>query len=225
MFNVCPRCGLYAEDKTIQPQDGPNDVAVAVCPHCGHKHLFRRLPLFVLTGASGAGKTAVCLELATAQVSGAKWALDCVYLEQDILWRTEFADPENGYRVFRNTWLRLAKNIAQGGRPVVLSGTAVPEQYEACPERRYLTVIHYLALICDDGMLRQRLAARPEWRRSSDAGFVDRMVEFNRWLGENAQGTHPPISVLDTTGLPISETAKQVAGWIRACLCDGLGGG
>jgi hypothetical protein len=32
----------------------------------------------------------------------------------------------------------------------VLCGSAVPEQYEHCPERRYFTTIHTLALVCDD---------------------------------------------------------------------------
>ncbi len=221
MFNVCPRCGLYAQDKEIEPQDDSVGIGVAICPHCGYRHPFRRLPLFVLTGASGAGKTAVCLELVGAQLAGASWVPDCVFLEQDILWRDEFADPENAYRAFRNTWLRVAKNIGQGGRPVVLCGSAVPEQYETCPDRRYFTSVHYQALICDDDLLRERLVARPGWRRSGDAVFLDRMTEFNRWLRENARRTEPPIALLDTTNLSLRESAEQVAGWIRACLRKG----
>ena len=216
MFNVCARCGLYSEEKAIEPQAGVEGIALALCPHCGYGHLFRRLPLFVLTGASGAGKTAIALELARAQREGVPWAPDCVCLEQDILWRDEFADPAEGYRAFRNTWLRVAKNVAQSGRPVLLCGSAVPEQYEACPERRYFATIHYLALICDDDRLRERLAARPGWRRSGSASFLERMVEFNRWLCENAQETDPPIDLLDTTGLSVQESAEHAARWIRA---------
>jgi hypothetical protein len=40
------------------------------------------------------------------------------------------ATPEDGYRVYRNVWLRLAKNIGQCGLPVVLCGTAVPDQFD-----------------------------------------------------------------------------------------------
>ena len=93
MFNVCAECGLYAADKHVRPLDG--SLALAVCPHCGHGHPFRQLPLFMLTGASGAGKTTVCLELASAQSRAEDWAPACVYLEQDILWRDEFAGPAN----------------------------------------------------------------------------------------------------------------------------------
>ena len=188
---VCPECGLYAEHKEIRERAGADPLAL--CPHCGYGHPFRQLPFFVLTGASGAGKTAVCLELVGAQLRGEPWVPDCVYLEGDILWRDEFADPENGYRAFRNLWLRVAKNVGQGGRPVFLCGSTVPEQYEACPERRYFTTIHFLALICDDRVLRERLEARPGWRRSGSMAFLEQMVAFNRWFCEHAQDTEPSI--------------------------------
>ena len=118
MFNVCPHCGLYTDEKAIDP-DGP----FAICPHCGYRHRFVRLPLFIVTGASGAGKTATCVRLAPQMA-------ECVCLEADIFWRQEFNTPENDYRAFRNLCLRLAKNIGQSGRPVALFGSAVPAQYE-----------------------------------------------------------------------------------------------
>jgi hypothetical protein len=185
--------------------------------------------LFVLTGASGAGKTAICLELSRAQLERVRWVPDCVcgcvFLEQDILWRDEFIDPGGDYRAFRNLWLRVAKNVSQGGRPVILCGTAVPEQYEACPERRYFRAIHYLALICDDDLLRERLEARPGWRHSGDAGFLARMVEFNRWLQENARRTQPPMAVLDTGALCVRQSAEQAASWIQGHLGQGQAAG
>ena len=152
MFNVCPNCGEYSDEKTIDPR-GP----FAVCPSCGHGHPFRQLPLFVVTGASATGKSTVCLALPQA-------VAECVVLECDILWRSEFAHPENDYREFRDVWLRLAKNIGQAGRSVVLCGSAIPEQYESCPERRYLADIHYLAVVCEDEELVRRLKELAELR-------------------------------------------------------------
>jgi ABC-type protease/lipase transport system fused ATPase/permease subunit len=55
MINVCFRCGAYRADKIVDPQ-GP----VAICPECGFGHHFLRLPLLVVSGASGAGKSTVC---------------------------------------------------------------------------------------------------------------------------------------------------------------------
>ena len=202
MFNVCPQCGMYSVEKEIDPR-GPR----AICPHCGYAHPFQRLPLFLLSGASGTGKSTICLGLG-AQLP------ECVCLESDILWRGEFATPEDDYRSYRDLWLRVAKNIAQAGRPVVLCGTALPEQFESCPERRYVGDIHALALVCDEQELVRRLQARPAWRQTGGDEFVQRMVAFDRWLRE----PRPGISVLDTTHLSIAEATAHVAAWVRARL-------
>jgi DNA-directed RNA polymerase subunit RPC12/RpoP len=58
MLNICVNCGLYRPDKIVDPT-GP----YAICPECGHRHLFRALPLFIVSGASGAGKSTVCHHL------------------------------------------------------------------------------------------------------------------------------------------------------------------
>lgn len=208
VFNVCQSCGMYSVEKEIDPS-GP----FAICPTCGHRHRFLQLPLFIVTGASGAGKTSLCLELVHA-LKG------CVVLETDILWRPEFATPEDNYRGYREMWLRVAKNVSQAGRPVVLCGSATPEQFEVCSERRYFAALHYLVLVCDDDALAQRLRSRPNWRQSQAPEFVERMVRFNRWLKENAAATAPPMTLLDTTSISIDEATKAAAAWVR----DRLGG-
>jgi hypothetical protein len=203
MFNVCPKCGAYSEEKAIDPA-GPT----AICPRCGHPHPFRQLPLFVITGASGSGKSALCLELSTTMQ-------ECVFIDQDILWRAEFARPADNYRTFRNLCLRVAKNIGQAGRPVVLCGSAIPEQYEGCSERRYFAEIHYLALVCGHEILADRLRRRPAWRKSAEPGFIEEMGAFDRWLREQAGSTQPPMTVLDNSQLSVGQTAARAADWIR----------
>lgn len=203
MFNVCPRCGMYSEEKTIDP-NGP----FAICRHCGHAHPFKQLPLFIVTGASGSGKSAACLQLVSLLP-------ECVVLEVDLFWRPEFATPETNYRDFRNLCLRVAKNIGQSGRPVVLCGTAIPDQYESCPERIYFAQTHYLALVCDDAVLQQRLEDRPRWRDSANPDSIAKHVEFNRWIRTNAPNTNPSMALLDTTSATVQTTAGQIAGWVR----------
>ncbi|HWE61292.1 MAG TPA: hypothetical protein VHB98_06240, partial [Chloroflexota bacterium] len=85
MFAVCPGCGAYTPEKAVDP-DGP----WAICPACGHRHRFLQLPLFVITGPSGAGKTAVCLALAGTFTA-------CVVLESDVLWGAVPAAHPPGY--------------------------------------------------------------------------------------------------------------------------------
>lgn len=206
MFNVCPNCGEYSEEKSIDPR-GP----FAVCPTCGYAHRFVQLPLFILTGASSTGKSTVCLELVNS-------ISECVCLECDIFWRAEFDTPEDNYHGFRNLCLRVAKNIGQSGRPVLLCGSAIPEQYKACPERRYFTVTHYLSLVCTDDELTKRLQNRPGWRQSSNPEFIQKMLEFNRWLIDNAPSTQPAMTLLDTTHQSIEDSVHWVADWIRSHL-------
>lgn len=204
MFNVCPACGQYSVSKEIT-LDGP----AAVCPYCGHAHPFLRLPLFVITGASGTGKSTIGLRL-VEELRG-----ESVVMETDILWRPEFATPEDGYRSYRELWLRVAKNIGQAGLPVVLVGAAIPEQLEGVSERRYFSTIHYHALVCDDEDLIARLKDRPAWRDSGSEEFVGQMLRFNRWLQENARHTDPPMAVLDTSRSGIEDGVRQLAARIR----------
>ncbi len=206
MFNVCPQCGEYAVEKTID-LSGP----YAICPFCHYAHPFLQQPLFIVTGASGSGKTTVCLSL----VSLLK---ECVVMESDILWGAFPATKEHGYQDYHNMWLRVAKNIGQNGRSVVLCGTALPEQFETCLERRYFSTIYYLAMVCDDTILKDRLTARPQWRASGSKDFVEQMLQFNHWLKDHAAITNPPMTLYDSSHKSISEAPQEIAQWIRARL-------
>jgi hypothetical protein len=168
-----------------------------------------QLPLFVITGASGGGKSAVALELVPILRGKA------VVIEADILWGPEFAAPEDDYRRWREVWLRLAANIGQAGLPVVLAGTFLPHGFEPLPERRYFTAMHYLGLVAEEGDLVARLRARPAWRDSSKPDFIEAMIRLNRWLQENAATTVPPIRLLNTSELSRKQTVEQAAAWFR----------
>lgn len=203
MFNVCPGCGEYTDAKEII--DLPKR---AVCPACKYEHQFLSLPLFVVTGASGSGKTTAALELI-------KLAQNFVVLDQDILWNDNYNVPEDDCRLFRNTWLRIIKNIHQAGKPVVLFGSTIPQQYEKCVERCYLSDIHYLALICEPSELERRLVERPNWRQSGSSENLKRMLDFNKWLSENATQTEPKMTLLNTTKITVSETVKSIHDWVE----------
>lgn len=200
-LNVCAACGQWSDDFVVAA-----DEPVLVCPACGHRRRFVRLPLFALTGPSGAGKSAVGTMLAGR-------LQQCVVLEQDLLWLPDQLDPADEYRQFRRLWLRLVAALHQNGRPVLLCGTVVPGQLEACPERRLVGAIHYLALACGDAELEARLRARPAWRAWTEEK-VARMLAFNRWVKRNAATTTPPMQLLDTTGRSVQDSAAGVRAWV-----------
>jgi len=209
MMNICEQCGIYRADKDIDPS-GP----YAVCPECGHKHPFQQLPLLIVSGASGTGKTVICQQL-LGKIT------EAVLLDSDILWRAEFNTPETKYREFFEVWLRVCKNISQSNRPVVLfgAGAGVPENIEPCTERRYFSKVHYLALVCSDEAIASRLEDRPEWRGCREPGYIEANIRFNQWFKEF--DGKPAIRLIDTTNFTPQETAIQVAAWIEESIRAG----
>lgn len=211
MFNVCMGCGTYNAAKVItpDPETEPLFLAYAVCPECGYKHLFRRLPLFIVCGASGTGKTAICESLIHS-------ARGYIPLEGDILWCSAFDKPDDNYRDFFEIWLRMAKNIGQSGRPVVLfsAGAGVPENVQNCVEWRYFSSVHRLALACDNATLEKRLKLRPNWRNSGSDAFITGQQELNRWYREISPTLDISITVLDTSRDTLEHTVSRVNEWI-----------
>lgn len=82
-------------EKIIAPE-GP----YALSPECGYQHPFRQLPLLMVSGASGVGKSTICCAL-VGKIS------EAVLLDSDMLWRREFDTPENKYREYFEMWLRV----------------------------------------------------------------------------------------------------------------------
>lgn len=206
MLNVCFKCGSYRADKIIDPT-GP----YAICPECGHPHPFLYQPLLIISGASGTGKSTVCHHLVGHYQ-------DAVLLDSDILWRNEFNNPKDNYREYFETWLRVCKNISQSGRPVVLfgAGTGVPENLEGCIERRYFSSIRYLALVCSDEILFERLEQRPAWRGTRDPKYIGEHQRFNQWfIDYHKNKNQPTIKIVDTSQKSIMETTEEVEEWIR----------
>ena len=203
MFNVCIACGL----SHVEPEF--DESGHLVCASCGDRRPFRRLPLLLVGGQAGAGKSTVGASL-LGELS------EAVVIEADLLWRREFNTPEDGYNSYLRLWLRLAAHISQSGKSVALfgAGFAVPHSVEPLPERRLFDAVHYLGLVCDDEVLTTRLRARPSWRNTTDE-LIGEHVKFNHWLKEHAATTEPPVTLINTTSAAVPVTAALVASWVR----------
>jgi 2-phosphoglycerate kinase len=172
------------------------------------KEMERKYPLFILFGASGSGKSTIIKQLIGRQSL-------VIALDGDLLWRKEFNTPENGYREFRDLWLKVCRNISQGGKPVLLSQCGEPVNFESSIERRYFSKIHYLALVCDDNELRKRLIERPTKRGCGGEEYIREHQIYNTWLKENAAKTSPNMDLNDTTTLSIEEVSSRVLKWLK----------
>lgn len=189
----------------------------------------RKQPLFIVTGASCAGKSTVCEVLFQQENpepenprDRASWSGDLpaadpraeneyIVMESDLLWHAVYDTPQDNYCAYRRLWMQVAANISQIGKPVVLCGCAVPEQFENQPEREFFTQIHYLAIVCDDAHIRERLSRR----QVTDEGWIGSSLSFNAWLKNNAHLTTPEITLLDTSALTPEAAAGLVDRWVR----------
>jgi hypothetical protein len=162
-------------------------------------------PLFAVSGATGVGKTT-----ATARLPAI--VPDVIRLEGDLLWRNEYFDRPDRVDDFYATWLNVAAAIGENGRSLVFCGVVMPDRWEALPHRERVGEIHYLALVCDPEVHKERLRSREPG--SQDHRFPD-FLAHNRWLRENGGTTEPPMHVLDTTHQSPDETTDAVATWVR----------
>ncbi len=101
--------------------------------------------------------------------------------------------------------------ISQIGKPVVLCGCAVPKQFENHPEREWFSDIYYLAVVCEDTALEERMR---NGRRVTDEDWIKSSLSFNGWLKENAAMTSPPVTLLDTSGLSPEQASEMAHHWI-----------
>lgn len=169
------------------------------CPRCGSESWLPALPLFVVTGASGSGKSTITGPLRSLLPG-------CLVLEADVILHVAALGWDN----WRNTWLQLAYAAALGGRVIVLTGSVTPDQLERLPARKLIGPIHFALLDCTDDILASRLRARPAWRASSSEANV---LEHQRFAGSLRARITPSF---DTGAASAAEVAGQVAGWVQA---------
>lgn len=164
----------------------------AICPRCGSSGGPVVLgPLFVVTGASGAGKSAIIAPL-TRRLRGR-----CIVFDADML--MDGSDP-----LSNDQWLAIGHCVAQSGLPTVFLGPCIPDHLEKLPFRRWVGGIHVLLLDCADDVRRDRIDARPPWR----ARDIEAQVEFGRWLRQNITDR------IDTDRTTPEDTAAAIDTWI-----------
>lgn len=161
-------------------------------------------PLFIITGASCVGKSTLCEQLFLHEK-------DYIVMESDLLWNDMYNTPEDDYCAYRRLWMRMCANISQIGKPVVLCGCAIPKQFENQPEREMFSDIYYLAAVCGDEVLEDRMR---NGRKVNEEGWIKSSLDFNNWLKQNADKTSPHITLLDTTNLSPSQAAGIADSWI-----------
>jgi len=168
------------------------------CPRCGIVSWLPALPLFVVTGASGTGKTTITASLRDLLPG-------YLVMETDVILHVAAL----GWDTWRNTWLQLAHAAALGGQVTVLTGSLTPDQLERLPARRLVGPVHFALLDCDDDVLAGRLRARPAWRGTSSEATIAEHQRFAAWLRARI------TPAFDTGTASAADVAGQVAAWVQ----------
>lgn len=163
-----------------------------------------KVPLYIVTGAGGSGKTFVINELR-------KLMPGYIILDYDGIHRYLKDDSRkvDKYQV-QNIWLRMIRDIAESGHTIILSGLIKPEDIQTSPEFRYFPQINYLILHCDENTREKRLRERKRMN-SKKIKYIKKLAQ---WFIELADQSVPPIPIIDTSNVDVTEVSEQIREWI-----------
>jgi hypothetical protein len=135
-------------------------------------------PLFVVTEASGVGKTAVC-EALTGRLER------CAVYDLDLIWAPTWDERDDN-------WFRIAHANGLAGLDTVFCGTMLPSRADRLPNRCLVGEVRYACLHCSDTEREHRLHQPWQYCLPDGAAFIERQREFAAWLVENAANFWPP---------------------------------
>ena len=194
MIGTCRNCGNYQWDKKIS-EDGKQ----VVCPRCNSHWNYKSLPLFILTGCSGVGKTTTAQEL---QLRETKY----IVMDADI-----FTFLGEDYSARAEQLLHFSKNIMQGGMPLMWTMAGALEKLNEAYNGRFFHQIYFLCLICRDEDLVDRMK---NGRGISDERWIEGSLNHNKYLREHDEIDEIPYEKFDITGKNVEEVADYVNDWI-----------
>ncbi len=194
----CDQCGRY----TVKRTKLVGSTGYFGCTDCGCQWTPKTvLSLFIVTGASGAGKSAIIEPLQHLLT-------EYGVFDKDQIWA-------KNWDMAYNNFFRIASALAQGNKKTVIVGTIIPEMLEGLSDRDRVGDIFYINLHTDDQTRRARLTSRRKWGLP-DEDFILAHARFAAWLLANAETAFGhPMPTIDTTSTPPAEVAQQVASWIK----------
>ncbi|SMF79028.1 hypothetical protein SAMN05661091_1653 [Paenibacillus uliginis N3/975] len=165
-----------------------------------------KLPLFIVTGASGVGKTTVMNELRVILTDFVVFSTD-----DDNFGTT---GSKIDYQDRFNILLHFANSVAKSGRGTIICGTFMPWDAQKCDTYNHFSKLCFINLHCNDETRNFRLR-----NREDKAMWTDEMLKshekFAQWHLDNAETAYdPPMPIIDTTSTRPSEVAEQIKKYV-----------
>jgi len=117
-------------------------------------------PLVIVTGAPGAGKSAVTDALIALALPFLVFDADWLLADLSLLTGQEIAETAQLWPQYRRVWITIAQLIERNGRQTVLFIPVVPEELDAHLPESWREQIAWCLLDCDDETRCGRLKAR-----------------------------------------------------------------
>lgn len=197
MIEICSNCGNHEWDKVIVGNK-------LHCPKCGAEWEFRSVPLFILTGCSGVGKTTTAIEIMRRMV-------DFVVLDADIFSGFINWNDEESCNASVEIITNISKDIMQSGKPVLWTMAGCLDRLPKAYNSRYFSQINCLALVCEESALRKRMQ---QGRGITDENWIQGSCDYNRYFMEHNQLGDTKYEVFDITDREPPEVADYVMEWV-----------
>lgn len=198
MIEICANCGNHQWDKEIIGNK-------LRCPKCGEEWKFKSMPLFILTGCSGVGKTTTAIEIIRRMV-------DFVVLDVDIFSGFMNAETEEDYNNRVELLTNISKDIMQSGKPVLWTMAGCLDYLPKTYNSRYFSQIKCLALVCEETALKERMQ---QGRGINDENWIKGSCDYNRYFMEHDHIGDTAFEVLDITNKEAFEVADCVVEWVK----------
>ncbi len=196
MVEICPNCGNYDPDKTVTDNK-------ITCPKCSHTWDYKKLPLFIVTGASGVGKSTTVHTLQ-------QMSREFVCLESDMLYSIMPHETPGDYMAQTEAMMAFSRDVMQCGKPAVWSRAGNIQMLPNAYGMRFFSGIFVLALTAGEAELRRRMT---EGRGIADSEWIQRSVDYDRYFSEhdNIEGVY--YDTLDVSKLTVQEAARELERW------------
>ena len=167
------------------------------------------MKLFIITGTCGAGKSSMKDKLAEI-LDPERYV--CVDSDETGLNWWDYAGTDRETRYGADT-LKEAFRMA-GERNLIFVSCMVPQDYMTkATVPGELDSTYYIALWAPDGVIEQRLRARPKERGFTSDEAIRPHIEYNQWIGKN-RGKYQLF--INNEAQSEEETARIIKGYITA---------
>ena len=201
-MHFCANC-----QRTFPHRDPRPDEGVAICTQCGSENWIPRVPLFIVTGSSGCGKSNV------AQILLGKlnpyFIVDSDFLLHDI------KGYDGSWDAFWNHVSIVSLTLARNLRPIAVVGRVTPAQIEKAKTLSFFSSVHYMVLTCDPSAQAARLKGRavPGLLSAPTPDQMEGHIRAAQSIVEEGR-QRPNATVLDNTDQTPQQTAAIVDRWI-----------